>query len=350
MENYIDLNTEIKKVHGRLEKKFDEKYANRMAKDALVIQEFLQKIKSFSDSPFEDAIIKGYEQTNGTTNNLFREAYQKTNSKEPFEQQLTQIFNLAINQAIQESNMAQVVGTSTGITKAGAKNIDVEIPNQIIKALKDKGKTKLVESLQIQSRPVQGKVDVQIQKIESGVLMQIEDKDVRRFLKAISGKTYSLKNYSKKSSRTTLRTAGLTLGKGDASLYKSISGGLLEAFGGMSVERQQKIFSSGLEVLAGTAESPSIKAEDVSQHFSHLRFIYELRGSGLYGETDLKAGKSLLPTVDFLIWNNPNGSQIEVESTAKLVYDLLTANNKINLLGHNVKLRKRMITKKINKS
>ena len=63
-------------------------------------------------------------------------------------------------------------------------------------------------------------------------------------------------------------------------------------------------------------------------HFNHLRFIYELRGSGLLGPDGL-----VMP-VKYLIYNDPDSDAIFVKDTASLNLEILESSTRINsLLG-----------------
>ena len=63
-------------------------------------------------------------------------------------------------------------------------------------------------------------------------------------------------------------------------------------------------------------------------HFSHLRFIYELRGSGLLDNNNL-----VIP-VKFLIYNDPSSDAIYVKSTASIILEALDKSTRgNNLLG-----------------
>lgn len=199
------------------------------------------------------------------------------------------------------------------LTKEQKKEI-IEMTNQAVKIQAERMQKKTPQSLKniekIQANI--GKADVSVPYIH---IEEDGDPFIKKFLQAISGANFSLKNYSsfKKDVEERIvekEATNIKLHLGDTVLPKSVMGALSEI---LQVEEQQGVFYRGMEILSGRSEDPDTATyEEVSKHFSHLRFIYELRGSGLTQNGSLQ-------TVDFIIWNDPDSEKIAVRSTASLI-------------------------------
>ena len=108
-------------------------------------------------------------------------------------------------------------------------------------------------------------------------------------------------------------------------LYKSITGVISEVY--RSVNTQRDIFFRGLSILNGSDRTYSATPEEVNIHFSHMRFNYELRGTGLLDSS----GNSSI--AKYIIYNDPNGDAVYVRDTASLILEEMNKNKQSNLFG-----------------
>lgn len=169
-----------------------------------------------------------------------------------------------------------------------------------------------------------GKVDINGQAITLNYTKDLPF-SVKRFLTLMKDATFSAKNYSSRAwsedSKKELSALGLHLGQ--TNLYKAITGALSEIQ--MGHKQQTSMFFRGLNTILYNSNG---YAELARTHFSHLRFIYELRGSGLLDQNGL-----ILP-VKFLIYNDPSSDAIFVKDTASIILEALnSASRADNLLG-----------------
>ena len=82
-----------------------------------------------------------------------------------------------------------------------------------------------------------------------------------------------------------------------------------------NVADQKKVFFRGLSIITYPDKKHSATPEFVSLHFTHLRFIYELRGEGLLD----KNGDSAI--AKYIIYNDPNSDAIFVRDTASIIIE-----------------------------
>lgn len=135
---------------------------------------------------------------------------------------------------------------------------------------------------------------------------------INRLLMAFSGHTFTLKNYATYTSK--LRSLDeIDIHLGDTQIYKAVTGGLSEIYS--KPQDQHTIYFRGMTILSGESENPDTAKPDViNQHFAHLRFMYELRGSGLLSKESKASAEA-----DFIIWNDPSSENIIVRSTRAMV-------------------------------
>lgn len=133
---------------------------------------------------------------------------------------------------------------------------------------------------------------------------------INKLLRVFSGKTFTLKNYATYTSK--LRSLDqIDIHLGNTNLYKSVTGGLSEIL--LDSQAQNTIYYRGMQILSGKSQDPdTASAETINAHFAHLRFMYELRGSGLFTN-----GKSA--EAEYIIWNDPSSQNIIVRSTRDIV-------------------------------
>ena len=162
-------------------------------------------------------------------------------------------------------------------------------------------------------RDVDGKIDVKGYEINitgnpTAELLEIYD--------LLKDATFTAKNYNSmtwdEKAKTYVEAIGRnTLSLGKTNVYRAIVG-TLEDLG----------FNERTAVSAFWAGYNKINNGDnyVSTHFHHLRYIYELIGSGI------KYNGVSFGTAKYLIFNDPSGG-IWVKSTAEILSDLLNSSN-----------------------
>lgn len=118
----------------------------------------------------------------------------------------------------------------------------------------------------------------------------------------------------------------LSLHLGNTVLYKPIVGVVSEIYSNFDIQRA--IFFRGMSILGYPNKKHSATTQEVGLHFSHMRFMYELRGTGLYDN----AGNAA--EAKYLIYNDPsNGGSIFVRDTASIILENLQKNSGINIFG-----------------
>lgn len=138
---------------------------------------------------------------------------------------------------------------------------------------------------------------------------------------AIKDKTFTVKDY--KSFKNT-KMAGtiweknpsdikLRLSEGGSNLFRSVTGAMTEI--GLPYEMILHMYFRGMNHMMGN-HTKNDYSQITKEHFSHLRKIYELRGSGIL---DKNSGQARV--ADFIIWNDPDTEMILVKSTASLIDD-----------------------------
>lgn len=256
--------------------------------------------------------------------NLFQRQHQRVQSvtaDDIFEQQLGYLIKAAAEMKQINVDINLILGGQDIATTTAINNLTKQMESQIIsitnKAIQNQAKSINQKSLKpirtIQAKA--GKVDIRTPVLE--VDGNIDDM-VSNFLRVVSGATFTLKNYKTKSWKngelTEKDLSKMKIHLGNSNPYKAITGSLSEIYPDIRV--QNIIYYRGMEILSGQSEPPdSASLSQVQQHFTHLRFIFELRGSGLIDEHGMKQ------TADFFIWNDPTSEKIIVRSTAALIQD-----------------------------
>ena len=133
--------------------------------------------------------------------------------------------------------------------------------------------------------------------------------------------TFSAKNYDSMSYNydafanqliKDLNNSHTTLTLGKSNVYRALSGSL-KSLGFNDRKTINKAVFAGLNVINNPSHADY---DNVSWHFFHLRYLYELTGAGIVG----KNGKS--QRVKYLIYNDPSGN-IYVKSTSDLVSQII---------------------------
>ena len=360
-----DYSVILQRVHDRIKLKM---YSRTAKKEAKELQTILQEIKlaahdfdNLSDSyignelynQYYDLIDQAFKIQSAYHNSkqfsahtLFRRAHYtrkdkngkivslKSGADDIFEEDLAALFAggefLGGNENIQLECF--LMGGKSASTKAVEKydplttifddNGTKKNVTDLLKELAEKEQKRI--STQVQGAT--GKVDISGKAVTLNYSKQLPG-NVERLMELMKDATFSAKNYTSYTNnldinnKKDLSEIGLHLG--NTNLYKAVTGALSELQ--MGHKQQTRFFFRGMNTILHDKHSyGSITA----QHFAHLRFVYELRGSGLLDENGL-----VMP-VKYLIYNDPNSDAIYVKDTASIILEALdSATRQNNLLG-----------------
>lgn len=184
----------------------------------------------------------------------------------------------------------------------------------------------------------QGKIDIDFTAVDTTLIAQSDISPfMKQLLSILAGKTFSLKNYgsltwkkvedipknavleivSEDKKRAAIKKSDYRISFGDTDLYKVILGSLYEFQSSSQI--RHIIYFRGLHYIDGTAkESGTSSKESVTEHWSHLKIIYEIKGAGLID----KEGNPVAP-VQYIILNDPSTENIYVESANFLIQQVI---------------------------
>lgn len=341
-----DFSVALQKIHDAMIKKMKTKTDKR---NALELQSILQQIKqtakemnSISDSApgaainsdFQELINQAFlfQKKSGVhggllqANTLFRRQHGTKTVKEAddiFEEDLAAVLAAAEFMGGNTSISMQdfLVGTSSTTTRSIA-NLADDTASGILQKLAEyenkKVSTKITKNT--------GKVDINGKSITLSYSKDLPF-SIERLLVLMKDATISAKNYKSTSwanGQVSIKDlAEINLQLGHTNLYKAITGALSEVK--LGHKQQHEIFYRGINTIINNSHGYG----DITQlHFNHLRFIYELRGSGLLDSNGL-----VMP-VKYLIYNDPDSDAIFVKDTASLILEILQSSTRVNsLLG-----------------
>lgn len=337
--NKYRVNTFLNQVHTAMIAKYTNQAKEDAAK-AAKLQSFFQELKNASKTYNPNDIVGNatintiletiiqLSPANFKIENLFGQAghtYAKNSyeSGARFERELTRVIQAVYENLTDDEFEFDVSQVNIGSQTASAVNLSDELLNdkKVQKMLKTIGtKTqKYIETadgqkvLRYYLRDVDGKIDVKGYEINitgnpTAELLEIYDllKDA-----TFTAKNYNSMTWDEKAKIYVEAVGRNTLSLGKTNVYRAIVGTL----GDLG-------FSERTAISAFWAGYNKINSGDdyVSTHFYHLRYIYELIGSGI------KYNGVSFGTAKYLIFNDPSGG-IWVKSTAEILSDLLNSSN-----------------------
>lgn len=341
-----DFSQILQEIHDKMKDKINKRKNDKKAEE---IEKFLKEIKKtvkiLSENKTKKLTIeKGIDQelvnliqqtldmrlgkdTDITSTKLFgnrSKEIQAFNADDIFEEELSFLIKAATKMKKINLTSEILIGGKSGSTQAMntqfIKKFQEEIGGSIIDITNDalKEQAKKYNSLKnkqikkISARAI--KSDIAIPKLEITGSLNKGDK-IDKFLKLISGESFTLKNYqSYKEDTNTFKTLSrIDIHLGNTNPYKAITGTLSEIY--KNVKAQQRIYYRGMIILAGKDKNEKTATpEKVDAHFSHLKFIYELQGTGLI---DKKSGKNI--KAKYIIWNDPDTERVIVRSTDTII-------------------------------
>lgn len=170
------------------------------------------------------------------------------------------------------------------------------------------------------------KIDNQGLSINLKVGIDLDTNKLNKLAYYLKDATFTDKQYTRWGHEGLRDLTGVQLHLGNTMLYKAITGVLSEVY--KSTNTQREIFFRGLTILNDKDKNHSATPEEVNIHFAHMRFNYELRGTGLLDSN----GNSMI--AKYIIYNDPNGDTIYVRDTASLIVEEMNKNKHSNLFGN----------------
>lgn len=311
------------------------------SQNALELQQFFQELKEASktydpNNPIGNEVINlvldgviRNSPSNFKIANLFGQAGHSyaSNSYESgarFERELTRVIQAVYEGVSNDEFEFDETQVNIGSQTASSINLSDEIlgDKQIQKMLKAVGtKTQKYitdadgqKKLAYYLRDVDGKIDVKGYHIE---ITGNPSPELLRIFNLLKDATFTAKNYNSmtwdQKAKAYVESTGSTLSLGKTNVYRAIVG-TLEDLGYDSRTSQSAFWAGFNKVNQGN--------QNIINHFYHLRYIYELIGSGIKYD-----GKSF-GTAKYLIYNDPSGG-IWVKSTAEILSDLLNSSENI---------------------
>ena len=282
-------------------------------------EELIAQYKELIDNAFN--IQKQFHNTSFQKTSLFRRehdrnAHLKSGADDIFEEELASILAALGAQSNASSDLGTreyyLVGGKTAQSIALNKMTE-EITDKAIKTINrlaeavGKKETEQVKEI----KATVHKTDVIGYPAEVVFNLDVHPK-INRLVELMKDAAFSAKNYKSYAYDEMKKKdfEELYIHLGDSNLYKAVLGALSEIK--MSYEAKEKFFFRGANIYLSNKYG---LAEEVEKHFSDLRFVYELRGSGLLSDNGV-----ILP-VKYLIYNDPNSDAIFVKDTASIVLD-----------------------------
>ena len=327
------VETFLNEVHAAINAKYNSA-RNNDAINAMKLQKFFQELKTaaaakrkdseviynmFLDDLLNDidAIAKTRNKNYKITNLFKRRGKNSQEQGMALEQELTDVIEAVLEEISGEKVLREDIniGAKTGNVKFTA--IDDMIQN-VNGNVKDEVITKLNKEKQplYYLKNVAGKIDVKGFEVSITGQPKKELLDIYNLLKDA---TFSAKNYDSMSKEDKIQSAvegsrrGGLIHLGSSNPYRAIYGSL------SSLGYENRTIDSAY--YAGKNRIELYNSDNASQHFFHLRYIYELTGAGILYSGGVNFGEAR-----YLIYNDPSGN-IYVKSTSEIIADLLNDNN-----------------------
>ena len=231
-----------------------------------------------------------------------------------FERELTAIIEAVYSNLTDEDIDLGQINIGSQKVDVNIQNLEEQMTQKILKAIGTKTQKKIEEQNKKAKKKfylnsVDGKIDVKGYNINIKMNANQELIEIYNLLKDA---TFSAKNYNSmtqdEKAKQYVEMQGhksITLGK--TNLYRSIVGTL------NSLGYDQKTAESALQAGLNRIKDGD---NNIANHFYHLRYIYELTGSGLTYN-----GESF-GEVRFLIYNDPSG-ELYVKAASEILIDVL---------------------------
>ena len=323
----------LEMAHAKIESKYLNNSVN--SKDignAKILQDFLQelKIRAYKrkqtppaarvQEDFYDILLDTIKLPNNRTlGNLFQRTGNAYKQGYYFEDDLEAVIN-AIWELI-DPDKVQVRGTTslgqiTGSTDLNAFVKDVA-KGTIEETAKETGKELKKDYVGFRF----GKIDT---VVDGAMVNMNASLDIPPgLLQALSNATFTDKSYRSLYNKT--ENKEVHFGKSD--LYRALLGSLSSL--GFSRTQSDYIYYAGQNIINGLDTDTPIEEPDfVSLHMYHLKFIYELTGTGIIYKD---FGMKYFGGAQYLVFNDPSTLNIFVISTKQIIADMLKQE-----LGNNI--------------
>lgn len=346
----------LNKIHNQVQSNLE---SVRAAGEAYELQSILQEIKQtarlLGTQPLTTAeieLLNQYQDLIEQTmqvQSFARASYKATSGKKMNENLKSALFHrgnatktiAGVDNIFEEELAALIAAIEKRLTGhgeiysylAGSESADVAAMND----LTDDIEKKVIEETQEVANKMQKKYDAK--KIMKGKSQKIDNKgltiDLLLGVDINEGKIYRLAQLLKDASFTDKQYnrwgkdgardyMNVQLHLGNTNLYKAITGVVSEVYPFTNIQRS--IFFRGLQILKGTKRPPSATPQEVTRHFVHMRFNYELRGTGLL---DRNGNSSV---AKYIIYNDPSSDVIYVRDTASIILEEMKK-SRSNLFG-----------------
>lgn len=318
--------TFLNEVHTAMEAKYGAQKAQSTA-DAAELQRFFQELKFAAQHRDDENVVNNaiIDLILDTVEQIGKSKNSKYNIKNlfgvrggiRFENEIAKVIQ-AVYENITDGEFdfdsSQVlIGSQIGGTAGLEQMFDKDV-QKILKTIGTKTQRKIEDDAKKKKMfylaDVSGKIDVK------GYTINVKadpDPELLRIYQLLESATFSAKNYDSMSWDEKLKmfveaTGHSSITLGNSNLFRAVYG-VLGSLGQYDDKTITSAFWAGYnKVKQGN--------QDVSNHFFHLRYIYELAGAGItYGGTSLGE-------VKYLIYNDPHGG-IYVKSTAEILSDVL---------------------------
>lgn len=327
--NRMKVTSFMNMVHQSIVNKYSFK-ANIDDVNAQLLQNFFQELKSVaavynSNDPIGNETIRiileniqSYgisRNSNYNINNLFQRR-----GGTVFEKELTDVIH-AVYESMsadelfefdeKQVNIGGQLGTSIDFTEKTLSDKNIQ---KMLKKIGTKSQRYITtlegkKMLAYYLPEIDGKIDVKGYEIDIKSNPTPEMLQIYNLLKdaTFTAKNYDSMTWDQELKEFVQQTGHTTLSLGSSNIYRSIVGVLLDL--GYDDKTAQSAFFAGLNMI----DKGDIS---VASHFYHIRYLYELMGTGIkyngqsYGEAK------------YLIYNDPHGS-IYVKSTAKIFSEII---------------------------
>lgn len=324
---FQSVNIFLDEVHKAMEKRYIlSSQASKDKKDAVKLQTFLQGLKdtAVSENPFSNTIagvILEQIQANHRQNYKIGRLFQRKTGKK-LEDELTDIVMAVYEQARSKGILAQNItdqAISKNINTGGQKGTIVqgildETTQAILKTLGQEVKQAIDQAGNRTTAVSAGQILIDVQQktdvkgLNVDIPISVQTNDFVEILSIINRAKISAKNYSsvgRAQQKLDELVPNLHLGK--SNIYRAVAGPLA------SLGYEDKTINSAFNEAVEDVD-PTVRA-----HIYHLRYIYELTGAGI---VNIKTGE-VYEEVNFLVYNDPSGSQIYVSSVAEILAEVL---------------------------
>ena len=301
----------LEEVHRRMRLKM---LKNQHKKEALELQTILQEIKKVSkdlnnseDSVIGSEIRNQYEELINTAFSIQSQFHGSGFKASTLFRRSNDTKTIAAADNIFEEDLAAIL--TAGEVMGGNEDVNIECflfgtkgtgtratrsyhPEELVD---DKKVEDLLYQLaekenrraSTQIRDAAGKIDISGKAVTLNYTKDLPFK-VSRLMYLMKDATFSAKSYSSRAwdieNKKDWSEIGLHLG--NSNLYKAVTGALSEVKVGW--KQQNQFFFRGMNTILRNSHGLGNVA---ATHFSHLRFIYELRGSGLLDDNNLLSNK-----------------------------------------------------------